>query len=353
MNMFTHLAFMAIMASSAVNAATFFTPPAVLTYAPVPQTGFGPTVSNTTGFLFELLGRGAYMLTDETYQCLFFVANDSVIFVDAPPTIGHNILKGISTVTSLPVSHMVYSHAHADHIGAAYLVDSKDLAIIAHEETAKELSQAPDANRPFPNVLFSEDLELCVGNQTLQLSYKGPNHEPGNIFIYAPIQKVLMLVDVVYPGWVPFDSLGESQNIPDWIKAHDQLLEYDFDFYTGGHLTRIGTRKDVITQKEYVEDLFSNCKEAIALSAAAPNASNSISVQTALAPVAAANPRNPYALFEYHIHDDLAAWCANKTTRKWLGRLAGADVYAMSNAVAMTESIRNDFGFLGPFGVQG
>ena len=301
----------------------------------------------------EAFGDGAYMVTDGLYQSIFLVACYGVIVVDAPPTIGHNLLKGIRTVTDLPISHVVYSHAHADHIGAAYLLDGKNVTFIAHEETLAELAQVNDTNRPAPKVTFSRDFSLNVCNQTLNLSYKGPNHEPGNIFIYAPIQKVLMLVDIVFPGWVPFDQLGESQNIPGFIKAHDQILEYQFDHFVGGHLDRAGTRQDVITQQEYVMQLFDNCAEAIRLSGAPPNASNPLSVQTALAPVEAADPGNSWALFEVYAHSLIANYCANKTTAAWLGRLAGADVYGQSNAVTMVSSLRIDFGILGPFGVSG
>lgn len=225
------------------------------------------------------------------------------------------------------------------------------MKFIAHEETLIELAQVNDPHRPPPTVTFSKKHDLHVGNQTLQLSYKGPNHEPGNIFIYAPVQKVLMLVDVVYPGWVPFDALGESQHIPGFIKAHDQLLEYQFDHYVGGHLNRAGTRQDVITQREYVTQLYDNCAEAIRLSAAPPNASNPLSFQTALAPVQAANPDNPWAVFDVYVHSEVGSWCANKTTAAWLGRLAAVDVFVQSHASTMIESLRIDFGILEPFGV--
>ena len=154
---------------------------------------------------------------------MFFVACDSVIVVDAPPTLGHNMLKGIRTVTELPVSHVIHSHVHANHIGAAYLLKGHNTTFIAHELTKEELAQASDRTRPAPNITFTKDHTVKVYNQKLQLSYKGPNHEPGNIFICALQQKLLMLVDIIYPGWVPFDYLGESQNIPGYIKAHDQL----------------------------------------------------------------------------------------------------------------------------------
>jgi glyoxylase-like metal-dependent hydrolase (beta-lactamase superfamily II) len=291
------------------------------------------------------------MVTDGSYQAMFLVACHSVILVDAPPTLGHNILKAIRTVTTLPVSHVVYSYAHADHIGAAYLLKGQGVSFIAHEETAKELAQVNDANRPAPAFTFSAEHDLKVCNQTLHFSYKGPNHEPGNIFIYAPMQKVIMLVDIIYPGWVPFNALGESQNIPGYIKAHEQVLSYDFDYLVAGHLNRIGSREDVLVQKGYMTDLFDNCLEAIRLSGAPPNASDPLSIQTALPPVEAANSGNSRALFDAYIDDQIALWCADKTTGKWLGRLAGADVYGQSNAVAMIESMRIDWGYLGPFGV--
>ena len=79
-----------------------------------------------------------------------------------------------------------------------------DAIIIAHEETAKQLEERNDPNRPLPTVTFTDKYTLEVGNQILELEYHGPMHEPGNIFIYAPNHKVLMLIDVVFPGWIPF-----------------------------------------------------------------------------------------------------------------------------------------------------
>ena len=275
----------------------------VPTYAPIPATGFGPPVSNTTGFRVQSFGQGAYMVTDGAYQALFLVACSSVVVADAPPTIGHNILKGIRTVTDLPISHVIYSHAHADHIGAAYLLQGPNVTFVGHEQTKSALAQTPDPHRPAPNVTFDDSYTLKVCNQTLSLSYQGPNHQPGNTFIYAPLQKVLMLVDIVFPGWVPYDSLAESQNIPGYIKAHDQILAYDFTHYLGGHLNRAGTREDVQIQKEYVTDLYNNCAEAILLSASPPNATNPLSAQTALGPVIAANPGNSWAEFNYYSHN--------------------------------------------------
>jgi glyoxylase-like metal-dependent hydrolase (beta-lactamase superfamily II) len=320
-------------------------------YAPVPTGAVGPAVSSSLGYRIESFGGGAYMVTDGLYQAMFLVSTESVIAIDAPPTIGSNLLHAITNTTHLPISHVVYSHAHADHIGAAYLY-GPHVITVAHRLTAELLKDvAPDKTRPAPTLTFDESFELNVHNQTLQLAYLGSNHEPGNIFIYAPVQKVLMLVDIVFPGWVPFGYLGEAQDVPGYIKAHDQILSYNFDHFVGGHLTRSGTRQDVIIQKEYVEDLRVNCATALALSGSPPNATNPISADVLVPEVSAINPGNPWATFKIYL-EDLANYCADATNKKWLGRLGGADVYGFENAYQMVESLRIDFDELGPFGVS-
>jgi glyoxylase-like metal-dependent hydrolase (beta-lactamase superfamily II) len=138
----------------------------------------------------------------------------------------------------------------------------KNAIIIAQEETAAELQRAKTISTnastvpPIPTETFSNNYTLQIGNQTLQLDYYGDNHLPGNIFIYAPKQKVLMLVDIIFPGWVPFPYLAVSKDIAGYIKAHNIVLNnYDFDTFVGGHLTRIGTISDVMVQKEFISDL--------------------------------------------------------------------------------------------------
>jgi len=59
---------------------------------------------------------------------------------------------------------------------------------------------------------------------------------------YAPAQKTLMLVDIVYLGWIVFDGLAGSENVTGFIRAHNiSLNNYDFDKFVGGHVTRLGT----------------------------------------------------------------------------------------------------------------
>jgi glyoxylase-like metal-dependent hydrolase (beta-lactamase superfamily II) len=296
------------------------------TFAPVPPIARGPAIP-AAGYLAGEIRAGLHWVTDGVYQCMFLVSGQGVIVVDAPPSIGSNLLKAIAAVTSEPVTHVVYSHLHDDHIGAAYLLP-RTATVIAHAATAAYLRRDNDPHRPLPTVTFTDRYTLRVGDQILQLSYKGENHTAGNIFIYAPRQKTLMLVDVIFPGWAPFDYLAVAVDVPGYIAAYDQTLAYPFETFIGGHLTRLGTRQDVLMGQEYMHDL-------------------KLSTTTALQTVdfqALANKvgyGNVYALAKTY-YDTVVDTAAATMLAKWQGRLGGVDVFTRDNCYAMQTSLRGD-----------
>lgn len=163
----------------------------------------------------------------------------------------------------------------------------------------------------------------------MELAYLGEAHISGNIFIYAPLQKVLILIDVVFPGWIPFAALGQAKNVPAYYHAHDQILQYDFEHYIGGHVGRAGNRTDVLVEQEYILDLKQNCELAINQSATDDPTIGSAAL---LGPVSAKNPGNSWAPFKVYL-DTLAQYCANKTNEKWVGRLGGADVFGFESTL--------------------
>ena len=301
----------------------------------VPEAAKGPTIS-AKGYLVQQIRDHLYWVTDGSYNTMFLVTDKGVVAVDAPPTIGKNYLKAIAEVTNKPVTYVIYSHAHLDHIGAAGMFP-RNATFIAQQETAAELQRARSVAKnvsavpPIPTVTFTKNYTLQIGNQTLKLDYYGVNHLPGNIFIYAPNQKVLMLVDIIFPGWIPFPYLAIAKDTAGFINAHDIALNnYDFDTLVGGHLTRLGTRNDVIVQKEFVSDLEK----------AAAQANQQVSFGEIAKQVGGGQP-NPWLIFSKYI-DVVNENCVNSMLPKWENRLGGAQQFMSTHCFTMTESGRVD-----------
>lgn len=302
---------------------------------PVPEIAKGPPVPDE-GYVMNEIADGVFWLSDGAYQSMFVVTDEGVIPVDAPPTLGNNILRAIARVTKKPITEVVYSHQHSDHVGAMSIYPD-DVPYYAHRVTADRLLALADPHRPPATRVFDDTLIIEAGDHSLRLDYPGPNHAEGNIFIYAPEQRVLMLVDVIFPGWVPFSNLALSANVPGFIKAHEQALNYDFDTLVGGHVTRPGTPDDVRVQLEYMMDLRATAEAAL----------SAVDLESTLAPVDAANV---WAVFRAYL-DAVAAQTADEVVPRWKDRLGGADVFTLPNAWAMAESLRLDLNSMGPFGI--
>ena len=85
----------------------------------VPEQAKGPAVDPAKGYRLQRLGRNLYMVTDNAYQSMFLIYEGGVVVVDAPPSYAALIPKAIAQVTDRPITHLVYSHEHKDHIGGA------------------------------------------------------------------------------------------------------------------------------------------------------------------------------------------------------------------------------------------
>jgi glyoxylase-like metal-dependent hydrolase (beta-lactamase superfamily II) len=298
-------------------------------YIPVNESAKGPSIDPGKGYRLQKLGKGLYMVTDNIYQSMFMVYENGVVVVDAPPIFAQHITKAIAEITKKPVTHVIYSHAHIDHIGGMKTLNlSKQAIIIAHEETKRLLVRARDPNRPIPTLTFINKFTLRVGSQILELSYHGIAHEPGNIFIYAPGQKILMVVDVIFPGWMPWRRFALAQDIPAYFTQVEEINNMKWDTLVSGHVARTGTHADVALQLEFMYDLRNTAR--LALQSTKPGEG-----------LDAADKKNPWAVFDNYI-DRVVIKCVNTLTPKWSTRLAGFDVYIWDQCYAMEQSLRID-----------
>ncbi len=112
-------------------------------YLEVPEPAKGPPIDSAKGFRVQKLGDGLYMITDNVYQSMFLVYETGVVIVDAPPSYAHHIPAAIAEVTDRPITHVIYSHSHIDHIGGTMSLGGHPI-IIAHEETKSLLIRAND-----------------------------------------------------------------------------------------------------------------------------------------------------------------------------------------------------------------
>ena len=279
-----------------------------------------PTIDPEKGYFVVEIADGLYWLNDFAYQVMFLTTGEGVIVVDAPPSMGENILNAIAEVTDEPVTHVIYSHIHKDHIGAANIFPDT-VTIIAHKDTATHLAMKNDPGRPVPTITFDDTYTLSVGDQILELSYVGACHSKGDILIYAPQQKVLMAVDIFHPSHAPFKNFAITTDINNYILVHDKMLEYDFDAIISGHQQILGTSDDVKTNKEFTLDVLNNTIQGF-------------QTWDFMEVAQQYGSEGMLTIFSKYI-DLVTSTCVDLTLEKWEDRLSDVSIFVEGNCDSM------------------
>jgi len=306
-------------------------------YAPIPRSALGPAL-NEQGYHVGRVERNLFWVTDGVYNAAFLATRDGVVLFDAPPSIGGNLRRAIDEVTAadgLPstVTHLVYSHHHADHGGAAFLFDGA--VRVGHEETRRLLARDNDPARPLPEVTFTDTYTLEAGGERAELAWHGSNHSPDNIYIHFPGHDTLMLIDIVNAGWVPIYNLNLTEDLQGYIAAPDKALSYEWSHLISGHLGRLATREDVALHQQYVADIEASAREALA------------SVNPV--PYYMHYGENAWAGVRGHL-DAVTKRAAAPVIAKYTGVLAAADVeeLTLTTTFQIIGSLRLDKGPSGP-----
>lgn len=210
----------------------------------------------------------------------FVVTPAGVVVIDAlgSPALAERLLAEIRKVTPLPVTHVIVTHYHADHIYGLQAFKAQGARIVAHRaaleylnsETARlrlEASRqdlAPwidDKTRLVPaDEWIDGPKELAVGGVRFVLQPVGPSHTPEDLVVYLPHEKVLFAGDLVFRSRIPFVGQADSGH---WIKALETLLAFDASVIVPGHgPLSAEARKDTELTRDYLIHLRSTMGQA-------------------------------------------------------------------------------------------
>jgi glyoxylase-like metal-dependent hydrolase (beta-lactamase superfamily II) len=206
-------------------------------------------------------------------NAVFVIARDGVVVIDAlgSPALAQRLMDQIAQVTSKPVTHVVVTHYHADHIYGLQAFKAKGAQVIAHRAALEYLNsetaqQRLEASRTDLAPWVDHKTRLVQadrwldGPATLELAGTrfviepvGPSHTPEDLAIYVPGERVLFAGDLIFNGRLPF--VGKA-NSAQWISALDRLLTFDAKTVVPGHgAASADPRKDIGVIRDYLNYL--------------------------------------------------------------------------------------------------
>jgi cyclase len=178
------------------------------------------------------------------------IGDQGVILVDSGGTdeVGKHLAKAIAKITPKPVTHIINTHHHGDHVlgnvafkGAEIISSAQCKALV--EKTGMEWVQIMEnlVGRKFPNtrpvpamLTFKEESSNRRSIQGVNMVFWVPrgSHTPGDMMVYLPDDRVLIGGDILVNTTTP---VMRDANVRNWIEALAKAREFDATTIVPGH----------------------------------------------------------------------------------------------------------------------
>lgn len=221
-----------------------------------------------TGAEAQLLGRtetteiapNVYDFRYGNNHMIWVEMDSSVVVIDTFYAAAAAALKeSIAAVTDKPVSHVIYSHEHYDHIKGAQVFADSGAEIISHANCLDTFEYSPNPDVVTPTMTFSgSQYEVPLPGTQIELLYLGRNHGDCMVFPHFPEHRIIMVVDILLENFLPWGSLPDYYPA-DMVRTLQELSELDFDHIARGHGGIVG--HDVLADTlAYWSDLMTAVK---------------------------------------------------------------------------------------------
>jgi cyclase len=136
----------------------------------------------------QKLTANVYWIPGAGGNSTVYVGTNGVVLVDTKlANWGQPILDKVRTVTDKPVTHIINTHTHGDHVGSNEFFDPK-VEVIVQENTAANMAKMPVFADPakkhgLSDRSFKDKVTVLGGSDAIDLYYFGPAHTNGDAFV--------------------------------------------------------------------------------------------------------------------------------------------------------------------------
>ena len=142
-----------------------------------------------------------YVITGGGGNTAVFLTEKGVVLVDTKLAgNGPGILEKVKSVTAKPVTMVINTHTHGDHVGSNNAFTGA-VEFIAHEACKASMEKMPafqseEGKRFLPGKTYREKLSVLSGNDKIDLYHFGRGHTSGDTFVVFPALRTMHTGDM-------------------------------------------------------------------------------------------------------------------------------------------------------------
>jgi glyoxylase-like metal-dependent hydrolase (beta-lactamase superfamily II) len=156
----------------------------------------------------EKVKDNLYMITGGGGNTAAFIIEKGVVLVDTKnPNQGKPILDKLKTVTDKPVTMIINTHTHGDHVSGQVEFPGT-IEVVAQENTKTNMEKMPlfqsAENKKFlPSKTYKDKLSLLKGKERIDLYYFGAGHTNGDTIVVFPALRTAHTGDLFATKGIP------------------------------------------------------------------------------------------------------------------------------------------------------
>ena len=217
----------------------------------------------------QKLTDNSYWILHNLHAMTLYVGENEVLLVDAAEDLFvDRLLERIAAITPNPLTTLVYTHPHMDHIkGSPRLVEAvraqgRELRIIGSNQlvTAMDRYQQqlprPTEVVPAPVGFFEFD-----GKRFKLATPVDVAHSTADSYVLFP-DGVITFIDFVYANRMPLHDYSGVQNMTGYIEFLRHVAGEQWTFANTGH-SNVSSPRDVAMFLDYTKDLYDAWFEVI------------------------------------------------------------------------------------------
>jgi len=183
-----------------------------------------PPQQQPASLAIEKVRDNLYMITGGGGNTAAFITAKGVVVVDTKlPNNGAGILEKIKTVSNKPVTMIINTHTHGDHVGSNKEF-SLPVEVVAQENCKASMEKMPafqsEAGKKYlPSKTYKDKLSVLKGKERIDLYYFGRGHTGGDSIIVFPALKVAHTGDLFAAKGAPIIDTNNGGSAIEYPKT--------------------------------------------------------------------------------------------------------------------------------------